>query len=254
MINPVPVATATASSTTPCQGDAVTLSATGGTSYLWSPAAGLSSATSANPTFTASATTTYTVTVTNAGGCTGTASVTVNVGTNPIANAGGDKIYFTGQPALTLDGSSNSTSYYWTTSPASAISTLSSTTVLKPTVIPTENTVYTLHASADATHCGAEVTSSATVTVYKNVTIPNTFTPNNDGINDTWVIAGLNTYQNSVTQIFNRNGTLLFKSIGYPKSWDGKYGDRDVPAGSYYYVIDLNVQGLKFSGWLLVVR
>jgi hypothetical protein len=58
-----------------------TLAATGGVSYSWSPAAGLSSTTSANPVFTATmpGTYTYTVTATNRFGCTATASVTITV-------------------------------------------------------------------------------------------------------------------------------------------------------------------------------
>ncbi|XHR98353.1 gliding motility-associated C-terminal domain-containing protein [Mucilaginibacter sp. UC70_90] len=51
--------------------------------------------------------------------------------------------------------------------------------------------------------------------------MPNTFTPNGDGVNDTWAIEALNTYPTSTTQVFNRYGGLVFKSTGYPEAWDG---------------------------------
>lgn len=62
-----------------CSGDSVQLNASGGVSYVWSPAAGLSSTTVANPVASTSATTTYTVTVTNMNGCVATDEVTVFV-------------------------------------------------------------------------------------------------------------------------------------------------------------------------------
>lgn len=60
-------------------GQSITLTATGGTTYAWSPAANLSSATGATVDASPSATTTYTVTATDANGCTGTENITVNV-------------------------------------------------------------------------------------------------------------------------------------------------------------------------------
>jgi hypothetical protein len=62
-----------------CSNTSVALTATGATTYTWSPATGLTNATVANPTFNGTTTTTYTVTGTDANGCTGTATVTVNI-------------------------------------------------------------------------------------------------------------------------------------------------------------------------------
>lgn len=67
-----------------CKGNQVTLSATGGTSYVWDNGLG-STATGQTITFTAGSTTTYTVTVTDASGCTGTDDVTVTVHESPVA-------------------------------------------------------------------------------------------------------------------------------------------------------------------------
>lgn len=79
----LPIPTLTVSpSTSVCAGSSTTLSVSGGTSYTWAPASGLSCTTCSNPVATPTATTTYTVTGTNANGCTSTKTVTVTV--NPL--------------------------------------------------------------------------------------------------------------------------------------------------------------------------
>lgn len=84
--------------------------------------------------------------------------------------------------------------------------------------------------------------------------IPNTFTPNNDGINDTWVIKNLDTYQKYTVQIFNRNGESLFFSNRYSQPWDGKYKGAKLPAGTYYYVIDLHTGSKPLAGSITIIR
>jgi gliding motility-associated-like protein len=84
--------------------------------------------------------------------------------------------------------------------------------------------------------------------------IPNTFTPNGDGINDTWNISNLkNTTINTIT-IFNRYGQEVFFSKGSSGTWDGNHNNKGVPDGVYYYIITTNTKGLTFSGNLTVLR
>lgn len=84
--------------------------------------------------------------------------------------------------------------------------------------------------------------------------IPNTFTPNGDGINDTWVIKYLNYYPESSVNIFDRWGQKVFSSIGYPIPWDGTYKGTALPSGTYYYIIDPKNGQAVFSGWLAIIR
>jgi gliding motility-associated-like protein len=97
-------------------------------------------------------------------------------------------------------------------------------------------------------------TSSIFIRVYQKITIPNTFTPNNDNNNDTWVINALVTYPNCSMLVFNRYGQQVFKSTGYAKPWDGTYEGKPVPAGAYYYVLDLKDNKPPLSGCVMVVR
>jgi len=84
--------------------------------------------------------------------------------------------------------------------------------------------------------------------------IPNTFTPNGDGINDTWVINYIEYYPNATVNIFNRYGEKILTSIGYGVPWDGTYKGVNVPAGTYYYIIDTKSGNKPLSGWVAVIR
>ncbi len=120
-VNPLPAADA-GTDLSVCEGESVTLTATGGTTYSWDN--GINQGVAFVPTTT---TTTYTVTVTDANGCSNTDSVIVNVNTLPVAYAGADEtICETETVTLTATGG---TSYEWsTTETTSSISVTPSTT------------------------------------------------------------------------------------------------------------------------------
>jgi gliding motility-associated-like protein len=78
---------------------------------------------------------------------------------------------------------------------------------------------------------------------------PNAFTPNSDGINDTWSIPLLDYYPNCTVSVFNRTGQQVFTSNGYTKNWDGKSKNQTtLPLGVYYYVIKLSGKHQAFAG------
>ena len=231
-----------------CAGESTQLLASGGLYYKWTPATGLNNDTIPNPIATPSQTTKYTVGVGN-GGCTDSSkSVTVVVNQYPLADAGKEIFLFEGE-STRLDGTikgDNIVNYYWT--PATF---LSDPTALNPIATPLENITYTLTAISGG--CGTS-TSSVYIRVFQKITIPNTFSPNNDGINDVWDIKSLNTYPESVTQVFDRYGRQVFQSTGYGTPWNGTYNGSVLPVGTYYYIIDLKIGTPKLSGWVLLVR
>lgn len=67
--------------------------------------------------------------------------------------------------------------------------------------------------------------------------IADALTPNGDGANDEWVIGGLEFFPNSLVQVYNRWGQLLFESRGYNTRWDGTWNGSQLPVADYYYVI-----------------
>jgi gliding motility-associated-like protein len=87
--------------------------------------------------------------------------------------------------------------------------------------------------------------------------IPTAITPNNDGTNDTWIIEKLSAYSQAEVEIFNRWGTLVWKSEpGYSTPWDGTdMNGNDMPMDSYHYVIKLNMgENERISGTVTVIR
>ncbi|MDV7696218.1 T9SS type B sorting domain-containing protein [Chryseobacterium soli] len=83
--------------------------------------------------------------------------------------------------------------------------------------------------------------------------IPNTITPNGDGLNDTWRIAGLENYPGTEVYLYDRKGFMILKQTinKKPFEWDGKYNSGPVSTGNYWYTIKIS-DGRLYNGWLLV--
>lgn len=245
-----PAATAViGNNVTICEGKSTTLAAGGGTRYRWTPQAGLSNDTIPNPVASPIDDTRYTVTVFSEYGCSDTASVMVTVIKKPVANAGPDKKTRPGRP-ITLNGSvkGNDVTYSWSPS----LDMLYNQS-LQPSVSPGADTRYTLQVISNI-GCGTS-TDEVFVRVFDKILIPNAFSPNGDGVNDTWVIEPLELFDESVTQVYNRYGHLVYSSNGYAKAWDGTQNGKPVPSGNYYYVIDLRTNNEpKLTGSVFIVR
>ncbi len=89
--------------------------------------------------------------------------------------------------------------------------------------------------------------------ICDGMVINNVITPNNDAINDTWIISNNQQFPNAVYKVFNRWGKLVFHSKGYVNTWAGTYNGETLPTGSYYYQIDQNGNGsVILSGWIYI--
>ena len=93
------------------------------------------------------------------------------------------------------------------------------------------------------------------------ISIPNTFTPNGDGFNDTWVIGSPEggtlgqAYPYAVVEVFNRWGEIIFTSEeGYSRPWNGTSNGVPLPMDSYYYIITLNNGQAPVSGIITIIR
>lgn len=84
--------------------------------------------------------------------------------------------------------------------------------------------------------------------------IPNTFTPNRDGINDYWSIPNLHLFPQARVSIFNRNGNKVFEATGGNIRWDGTSNGKELPAGVYYYILDLRDGGQPVNGWINLMK
>jgi gliding motility-associated-like protein/uncharacterized repeat protein (TIGR01451 family) len=92
------------------------------------------------------------------------------------------------------------------------------------------------------------------------LTVYNEFSPNNDGANDSFMIDCIENFPNNKLDVYNRYGSLVYSKTKYLNDWDGTANvsgviskDDKLPAGTYYYVLDIGAEGVK-TGWLAITR
>ena len=229
-----------------CQGSSVQLQAFGGTTYSWTPPAGLSDPDIANPLASPVSTTSYIVEVAN-GSCTDVDTVLVTVYPIPAVDAGSD-VYISEDSCVVLAGSGIG-SVLWT--PAYG---LSESTTLTPTACPDTTVTYYLTVTGAG---GCFATDSVTVYVSASgdeLVFPNTFTPNADGTNDIWHISGLEQYPDHRLTVFNRWGNQVFDAEPYENNWDGTSLGRELPDGTYFFVFDKGNGEELLKGFLMIIR
>lgn len=95
---------------------------------------------------------------------------------------------------------------------------------------------------------------TVSIIIPQKITIPNVFTPNGDGNNDTWIIAALLSYPDCTVNIYNRYGAAVYQSKGYQYPWDGRMNGKALPVGTYYYVIDTKKNNQKLAGPVTILR
>jgi gliding motility-associated-like protein len=207
----------------------------------------------------------YTLIVTDAQGCDDTTNVSINFVNNAVVIAIDDSASTTGINDVTFNVYPNDTG-----------DETSITVITQP-----NNGSITENGNGEMTYtpdngfsgvdtltyliCDPNCTNTCdTATVFINVKkidsliIPNGFTPNDDNINDYFVIKNLEQYPNNNIIIFNRWGDIVYTSKPYNNDWDGTSknsniivaGDKVVD-GTYFFVLDLGVEGKeKISGYI----
>jgi gliding motility-associated-like protein len=201
------------------------------TQYSWSPTAGLSSSTVAQPTITITNNAQYVLTAYQ-GPCVRTATINITALQPPTVSAGPDVTMINGD-VIQLAATAGPGTYLWT--PATG---LSSATVLQPMASPSQTQTYTLTATSPQ---GCISTDKMTLTVLDCVSPMDAFTPNGDGINDKWLVNLRACYTRALVEVFNRYGNRVFRSENYQNDWDGRWEGKALPDGTYYYVITLEL-------------
>ncbi len=103
--------------------------------------------------------------------------------------------------------------------------------------------------------CLSDFTVVKIEVTHDNLEIGNVITPNGDGHNDTWMLKGLPDFKGNNVKIYSRSGQLIYESIGnYAKPFDGTFRAKELPAGVYFYVIDLRAECKPISGSLTLLR
>jgi len=103
--------------------------------------------------------------------------------------------------------------------------------------------------------CTSEFTKVHVEVTHDNLEITNTMTPNGDGMNDVWQVRGLPDFKGTNIKVYTRGGQLVYESTGnYNKPFDGRFRDKELPAGVYYYVIDLRAECKPLGGSITLLR
>lgn len=173
-------------------------------------------------------------------------TISIYVEPGVVVYAGEDHFLFEGDAAnLNAAASPPDGEYLW--QPGGS---LSCTSCANPVAEPAETTVYYVTYTSPL---GCSTEDSVQVRITK--VLPNTITPDNDGVNDVWHIPGIENYPDAVVLIYNRWGNEVFASTGYHAPWDGTRNGEALPTGSYYYIINYNTEGKEsLNGALNIIR
>ena len=122
-----------------------------------------------------------------------------------------------------------------------------------------DNTISITRADQPDQNLGNNSASASTTPIC--LTIYNEFSPNGDGVNETFRIDCIDQYPNNTLEIVNRWGNKVYTKKGYDNSWDGTSNgratinaSRKLPVGTYYYVLDLGDGSAPKKGWLYINR
>lgn len=212
-----------------CIGEPVNLFASGGVSYLWSPAESVFDPTASNTGAQPQYPTNYSVLITDEYGCFASEQVFINHYPRAFVQTNPDYYGFLGDEVeLTANGSSPNGTYTW-----SPTEYLSCVNCQSPTSFTEETSTYIVE-FVDENGCVA----SDDVTIYFEgiIYLPNTFTPNGGQFNETFFAKGGNIVEFKI-EIYNRWGELIFEGFDFNDHWDGTYNGLPCPDGTYVWKV-----------------
>jgi gliding motility-associated-like protein len=228
-----------------------------GSSLEWNFGDGITS-TTANPTYTYSIAGTYqpTLTITSADTCSTTQNLvsTINVTTLPNAAFSANPLVVTSiSPLITFTALAPGTSCYYDFGDGTVDSSCYTQHIYQDTgVFIVKFVTINAGGCADSSFITVEVKD-----IY-NLTLPNAFSPNNDGLNDVFQIfsKGIRTIELSV---YNRRGQIVWKTTNPDEVWNGKYLNEyeECPSGVYVYRVrtkDVNNKKHEETGQITIVR
>jgi len=228
-----------------CDGETIVLSAQGFESVIWQDG-------STDESFIVEESGTYSVDVIDSEGCSYSDVVTITVNDSPSADFSANP-----QPTTINDTEITFTStstaapltYSWSFEDGTPESSTEQNPVVNFPAIPGNYTISLIVENANG--CADTLTSFILIESDGTVNLPNIFTPNGDGDNDSFVPFEAFPGKWNLT-IFNRWGTEVFTTSNLSKGWNGE----ESPAGTYYWILQPRdgQQGESVSGYVTLIR
>jgi len=232
-----PIASVTAQPTCLTPTGTIVITAPNGANYQYS----IGGVYQTSSTFVSLAPNSYSITVKDiSSGCISSAiSLTVSpVPPAPSAtiNYNGNPFFNQGTAPVTVSTTATITSGTYTATPSGlSINSSTGTIDLTNSTVNTYTITYTFNSGA----CSNTATTKVTINQLKtDIYIPNSFTPNGDGKNDTWNVYG-NTIKSVNITVYNQWGERIFSSSNQSKGWDGLGFGKTQPAGIYVYIAQI---------------
>jgi gliding motility-associated-like protein len=247
---------------TMCVGETTQLYAEGAETYQWFPSQYLDNSTSARPIFTAASDTaiTYKVIGHTAKNCfADTGYLSVKAFPKPQLNIAQDEIVLNIGSSVRLNISSSSDVTTWRWSPPQG---LSSTVVADPVASPAQTTTYACIASNGGSCVSRDEITIRVVCGSTNVYIPNTFSPNNDGMNDVFYPRGKGLFNIKSFRVFNRWGQIVFERYNTQPNnandgWNGSFNGKPLTSDVYVYIMEVECENniiIPFKGNITLIR
>ncbi|MEL6657650.1 MAG: gliding motility-associated C-terminal domain-containing protein [Bacteroidota bacterium] len=193
---------------------------------------------------------TYTLTATSDEGCVLSDTVLIELIQFPTS-AGPDTTIVAGEPLELI--ATGGTTYQW----AGAID-FSCTDCPNPLVMPLSTTTVSVDIVSPES---CVLTETLNIQVEEapelDVNIVNFLSPNGDGKNDVLFFRGLDNYPANQLSVFNRWGDLLFSKPNYQQDglyWDATFNGQLLPAGVYYYVLQVGTTAAPIKSSLTIVH
>lgn len=213
--------------------------------YVWATGDSLSCTNCPQPTAKPISPTTYTMTVTDPlTGCSASSTVTINPYGPKLTTT--SPVYLTQGQNTNLFAGGASRYQWWPTY------LMFNSTSATPEVEIEETYTYYVE-GFDGNGCAGFDSVVVIVRQDTDLVFYNTFTPNGDGINDTWYIGNIYLYPDNDLYIYNRYGKQVYYAHGYKNQWDGKSQGADVAAATYYYILNTNT-GKVYRGSVTILR
>jgi len=235
LINPLPVITFYPADTAICRDSTLVIFASGAASYEWSPMTGLQKMNEQIYLASPDRSTTYTIVGTSASGCVDSTKYTVNVLPTPYVNLGEDLYLFTCEPiVLDAGGGSGNERYEWQDGSR------------RRTFKAEQNGTYWVKVSNDGCY---KIDTIQVQLCEGYVWAPTAFTPNADGLNETFRIVTTDETIKFQMYIYSRSGMLVFQTDDITQGWDGRdLKGQMCPSGVYVWKIVYQGKGDKSPG------